>query len=189
MKVFIVLSALFACAVANGYGDMGGYSGGSSYGGDLGGYGGDMGSSYGHGGYDKVKIAYATVKTPIYKTSLISKTVKLGESHKSYPVQEARFTRSDYETPGATYAIPAVKTIQVTRPGYTTYKQSSITKTHVTNHQVKGPTYTQPIYKTVVNKVLVPVHKESYGHESYGNQGSYGNDGGYSNGGSSGYGY
>lgn len=92
MKVFIVLSALFACAVASGYlgGDLGSYGG--SYGGDLGGYGGDLGG-YGHGGYEKAKISYATVKTPIYKTSLISKTVKLGETHKSYPVQEARFTR------------------------------------------------------------------------------------------------
>lgn len=85
MKVFIVLSCVFACALANGYlgGDLGGY--GSSYGGD----------NYGHGGYDThvQKVHYATVKTPIYKTSLISKTVKLGESHHSYPVQEARFSR------------------------------------------------------------------------------------------------
>ena len=93
MKVFIVLSALFACAAASGYlgGDLGGYGGdlgGYGGGGDLGGYGG---GGYGHGGYEKVK--YATVKTPIYKTSLISKTVKLGETHKSYPVQEARFSR------------------------------------------------------------------------------------------------
>ena len=44
---------------------------------------------YGKGHVEKVAI----VKTPIYKTHLISKTVKLGESHHSYPVQEARFTR------------------------------------------------------------------------------------------------
>jgi len=183
MKVFIVLSALFACAFANGYL---GESYGSSYGGDLGGsYGGSYG---GHGGYEKgyEKIKYATIKTPIYKTSLISKTVKLGETHKSYPVQEARFTRSDYETPGATYAIPAVKTIQVTRPGYTTYIKSSVTKAHVTNHQVKGPTYTKPIYKAIVSKVLVPVHKGYESHDNYGSSygggdyGSYGHmEGGY----------
>ena len=79
MKVFIVLSALFACALASGY-----------LGGDLGGYGG----GYGHGGYEHVtKVAHAIVKTPIYKTSYVPHTVKLGESHHSYPVQEARFTR------------------------------------------------------------------------------------------------
>lgn len=92
MKVFIVLSALFACALASGYlgGDLGGYGGG-----DLGGYGGgDLGGYGGGHGYSHVtKVAHAVVKTPIYKTSYVPHTVKLGESHHSYPVQEARFTR------------------------------------------------------------------------------------------------
>lgn len=87
MKVFIVLSALFACALASGYlgGDLGGYGGG-----DLGSYGGGYG---GHGYSHVTKVAHAVVKTPIYKTSYVPHTVKLGESHHSYPVQEARFTR------------------------------------------------------------------------------------------------
>lgn len=35
-------------------------------------------------------------------------------------------SNSDYETPGATYAIPAVRTVAVTRPGYTTVSAFSL---------------------------------------------------------------
>lgn len=82
MKVFIVLSAVFACALASGYLESSSGDYGNS------GYGN---SDYGNSDYGHQKVAI--IKTPIYKTSLISKTVKLGESHRSYPVQEARFTR------------------------------------------------------------------------------------------------
>jgi len=103
-------------------------------------------------------VHQALVHTPIYQTALLSKTVKLGETHHSIPVTEHRFTRTDYETPGATYAIPAVRTVQVTRPGYTTYINSAVTRAHVTNHQVAGPTVVTPIIKPVVNHLLAPVH-------------------------------
>lgn len=61
-----------------------------------------------------------------------------------------------------------MKTYTVTRPGYTTYLQSSVTKAHVTTHQVAGPTIVKPIIAPVVSKVLVPVHKESHGYASHG---------------------
>ena len=39
-------------------------------------------------------VAVATVAQPIYQKSLVAQTVKLGESHHSYPVTEHRFTRT-----------------------------------------------------------------------------------------------
>lgn len=44
-------------------------------------------------------VAAAIVKQPVYATSYVPHTVKVGESHHSYPVTEHRFTRTDYETP------------------------------------------------------------------------------------------
>jgi len=106
------------------------------------------------------------VSVPVYGTSYIPKIVHAGTSHHSYPVAEHRFQESSYETPGATYAIPATKTYTVTRPGYTTYLKSAITKAHVTNHLVAGPTISKPIIGQVVTKQLVPVsHGHGYGHD------------------------
>jgi hypothetical protein len=69
-----------------------------------------------------------------------------------------------HDEPGATYAIPAVKTFTVTRPGYTTYLQSAITKAHVTNHLVAGPTYVKPIIAPVVHKAYAPIAHGPIGH-------------------------
>jgi len=169
-RFLLISAALFAVALATGYGGH-----------DDGGHG------YGH---EEMHHHTTVIHKPIYKTSYIPKTVKTHETHHSQPVSEHKFTHSHYETPGATYAIPATKTYTITRPGYTTYKHSSITKTHVTKHVVPGPTISKPIIGKVVKKVLVPVHKEEYGHQqSYGhNGGDMGSYGGGDMGMSGGYG-
>ncbi|XP_053206341.1 uncharacterized protein LOC128390622 [Panonychus citri] len=53
----------------------------------------------------------------------IPTVVKTGITQHAFNVPESRFTRSDWSTPGATYAIPAVAQYTVTRPGYTTYQE------------------------------------------------------------------
>jgi hypothetical protein len=110
------------------------------------------------------------VSVPVYGTSYIPKIVHAGTSHHNYPVTEHKFSESSYETPGATYAIPATKTYTITRPGYTTYLKSAITKAHVTNHLVKGPTISTPIVKTIHSQKLVPIshgYEHGYGHGGY----------------------
>lgn len=46
---------------------------------------------------------------PVYAKSYIPTTVKVGESHYSYPVPEHRFTRTDYETPGKRRVITSIR--------------------------------------------------------------------------------
>ena len=98
-----------------------------------------------------------TQHTPVYATAYQPYVYKAGVSHHAVPVTEHRFSRVDYETPGALYQIPAVRTVAVTKPGFTTYKTDYITQAHVSNHVVAGPSYSTPIVKPVVSLAAAPI--------------------------------
>ena len=114
--------------------------------------------------YHAPTLITKTHHSPVYATDYVPYVYKAGESHHSYPVAEHRFQESSYATPGALYKIPAVRTVAYTKPGFTTYKTDYITKAHVSNHLVAGPSYSTPIVKQYVEHVPAPYSHHGYGH-------------------------
>ena len=94
----------------------------------------------------------AVVQAPVS----IPTVVKTGITQHAFNVPESRFTRSDWSTPGATYAIPAVAQYTVTRPGYTTYQEgpsivrtgyvpTSVPVATITKHQTVAAVHAAPV--------------------------------------------
>lgn len=71
------------------------------------------------------KVNYYQVPTVVQKPVAIPHIVQTGISYHPFSVKESRFTRTDWATPGNTYAIPAVREVYVTKPGFTTYQEGA----------------------------------------------------------------
>lgn len=102
MLRFVFVSALLLCVTAQDYGHGAevGYGGHEALNVGYGGHAVPVQGYERHGeGHGYAHAVHVPLK-PIYAKASIPVTVKVGESHHSYPVPEHKFTYNEYRTPG-----------------------------------------------------------------------------------------